>query len=154
MKIRFARCSPITVFCTLKGLQYQLHHCQLLFLHSTYIHMSPPESLPLASPTGSPHNHLCSLIGTTQQATTPHFLRGALFHPKTTLGPKPRRVYTLPSNTPLDPKRQRQPCLGAPPFDAKAGFRPPPFSGIYIYVCIFIYIIRTIHMFLVYICSG
>ena len=36
MKIRFARCSPITVSCTLKGLQYQLHHCQpLLFLYST-----------------------------------------------------------------------------------------------------------------------
>ena len=38
IKVRFARCSPITSSCTLKGLQYQLHHFRLLFLHSPYIH--------------------------------------------------------------------------------------------------------------------
>ena len=36
IKVRFARCSPITSSCTLKGLQYQLHrHFRQFFLHST-----------------------------------------------------------------------------------------------------------------------
>ena len=42
-----------------------------------------------------PHNHLCSLIGTTQQATTPHFLRGCPFSP-----PKQPRTTTKKGTPP------------------------------------------------------
>ena len=34
----------------------------------------------LASPIVPPHSHLCLLFGNTQQASAPHFLRGALYH--------------------------------------------------------------------------
>ena len=92
--------APLPNLCILlsipffKWLQYQLHHFQLLFVHSNCIHICIfTKACRLARPCAP---HLCSLISNTQQTSAPHFLRGALFHLQ--IAPEPGRKRAPPRN--------------------------------------------------------